>query len=164
MDFCSVGLSPCYYLNCEDHSVMWRFVGIANPIIKARVVHRMGDNTRTDRWPPAHLLPCYSTKGTKSRSLSSPSPMSIHRTNYGTSIIPTSWVGEGGDDKNFLIKGRECSISFWFGKQEKERRINLKAVVLLPIPTPVSELKKHEWIMGCPSAVGSGPDWDFLSG
>lgn len=164
MNFCSVGLSPCYYPNCEGHSVMWRFVAIANPIIKARVVHRMGDNTSTDRWPPAHLLPCYSTKGAKSRSLSSPSPMSIHRTSNGTSIIPTSWVGEGGDDKNFLIKGRECSISFWFGKQEKERRINLKAVVLLPIPTPVSELKKHEWIMGCPSAVGSGPDWDFLSG
>lgn len=58
MDFCSVWLSPCYYLNCEGHSVMWvlrRFVGIANPIIKACVVHPTGVNARIDRRPPAHL-------------------------------------------------------------------------------------------------------------
>lgn len=35
--------------------VRWRFVGIANPIIKACVMHLMGDNTRIDRRPPAHL-------------------------------------------------------------------------------------------------------------
>lgn len=140
------------------------FEGIANPIIKACVVHRTGDNTRIDRRPPAHLNCAHllQYKRQQEQILLITLPNVNSQDEQWNEHYPHFLSWRGGDDKNFLIKGRECSISFWLGKQQKERRINLKAVVLLPIPTPVSELKKREWIMGCPSAVGSSPDWDFL--
>lgn len=97
---------------------MWvprRFVGNANPIIKACVVHRTGDNAHIDRRPLAHLncahLLQYKRQQEQIPLITLPNVNSQdEQTERALSPLPE--LEKGGDDKNFLIKGRECSISF----------------------------------------------------
>lgn len=95
--------------------VLRRLVGIANPIIKACLAHRMGDNTRIDRRPPAHLncAPLLQYKRQREQiPLIRPPQCQFTGRAMERALSPLPELERGGDDKNFLIKGRECSISF----------------------------------------------------